>query len=257
MFRVITPTGDYPARNRAANAAKTDLYLDFHFNAGPSVANYCMTMFLTKSSASIAGALSRSMASVVGLRDMGAKVATRGRVCIAACAMPAVILEPLFVSNPAGAAWVKNPGNLDRLADAIAATVKSYYPNGGTIAISTGHIGKTSSPNDRGAPVFGGGTEAEYAAMLAAKVASRLSTTSPPANPPTTLKPSMPLLMKGSKGSAVRVLQSALAKRGYRIAVDGDFGPKTQWAVRTFQLRNRLVPDGKVGPRTWKALGAM
>lgn len=68
-------------------------------------------------------------------------------------------------------------------------------------------------------------------------------------------KPSgKPLLRKGSKGTSVKTLQKLLNKFRYGLAVDGDFGPKTDKAVRAFQLRQKLVVDGVVGPITWNAL---
>lgn len=36
--------------------------------------------------------------------------------------------------------------------------------------------------------------------------------------------------------------------------VDGDFGRKTEQAVKQFQRRQVLQADGKVGARTWAAL---
>jgi peptidoglycan hydrolase-like protein with peptidoglycan-binding domain len=38
------------------------------------------------------------------------------------------------------------------------------------------------------------------------------------------------------------------------INTDGKFGPRTEAAVRKFQRDHGLVPDGIVGPKTWKAL---
>lgn len=62
-------------------------------------------------------------------------------------------------------------------------------------------------------------------------------------------------LSNGSKGSAVRKLQILLNGLNYNSgAVDGDFGPKTLSAVRTFQAANDLTTDGVVGPATWGAL---
>jgi hypothetical protein len=69
-----------------------------------------------------------------------------------------------------------------------------------------------------------------------------------------------PTLKKGARGPAVRELQRLLTKRGYPVAVDGDFGLNTQRAVRAFQSQNLdptgapLVIDGTVGPLTWWSL---
>lgn len=54
----------------------------------------------------------------------------------------------------------------------------------------------------------------------------------------------------GSKGEDVQVLQKKL-----NVTVDGDFGPKTEAAVKEFQKSHDLSPDGIVGPKTWAALG--
>jgi len=60
---------------------------------------------------------------------------------------------------------------------------------------------------------------------------------------------------KGSKGADVKALQTALNAIGYNCgAVDGDFGAKTDAAVRAFQRAKGLTVDGIVGPKTWAAL---
>ena len=61
-------------------------------------------------------------------------------------------------------------------------------------------------------------------------------------------------LKKGSKGSKVRILQGDLKALGHNIAVDGDFGEKTDKAVRSFQRTHGLTADGIVGPKTRLAL---
>jgi len=60
----------------------------------------------------------------------------------------------------------------------------------------------------------------------------------------------------GSRGDDVIYLQKQLTVLGYSVgAVDGIFGVKTQVAVKAFQAENRLVVDGIVGSKTWKAIG--
>ena len=58
----------------------------------------------------------------------------------------------------------------------------------------------------------------------------------------------------GSKGADVARLQNYLNKYGYKLTVDGDFGAKTQEAVRAYQRNNGLAVDGIVGTNTWSAL---
>ncbi|HJC69477.1 MAG TPA: peptidoglycan-binding protein [Candidatus Brachybacterium intestinipullorum] len=65
---------------------------------------------------------------------------------------------------------------------------------------------------------------------------------------------SQPKLRQGSRGSAVRTLQSQLNARGASIAVDGVFGSATRSAVRSLQSAAGIGVDGVVGPKTWNAL---
>lgn len=57
------------------------------------------------------------------------------------------------------------------------------------------------------------------------------------------------------KGGDVWKLQERLREIGFvDLVVDGDFGPTTDKAVRTFQDRENLDPDGEVGELTLRAL---
>jgi hypothetical protein len=57
-------------------------------------------------------------------------------------------------------------------------------------------------------------------------------------------------LQYGAAGEDVKVLQTALGQAGYRLSVDGEFGPNTQTAVRRFQMQHQLTVDGIVGAKT-------
>jgi len=58
------------------------------------------------------------------------------------------------------------------------------------------------------------------------------------------------ILKLGSKGEDVRILQECL-----NLKVDGDFGKITEKAVKEFQTKLGLKPDGIVGDFTWSKLG--
>ncbi|MFF4805516.1 protein kinase [Streptomyces sp. NPDC001351] len=61
----------------------------------------------------------------------------------------------------------------------------------------------------------------------------------------------------GDNGKRVQQVQCMLTKRGYSLGntgVDGEFGPDTETAVRTFQTDRGLKADGIVAHDTWSAL---
>ena len=58
----------------------------------------------------------------------------------------------------------------------------------------------------------------------------------------------LPLIMYGSKGSAVRVWQAIVG-----VETDGEFGEQTKLATLGFQTNHDLKADGEVGRKTWTA----
>ena len=65
------------------------------------------------------------------------------------------------------------------------------------------------------------------------------------------------VLKKGSKGDQVKAVQRMLYALGYNLGkkpVDGDFGEKTDSAVRAYQKLHDLTVDGIVGEKTWNTL---
>jgi len=56
-------------------------------------------------------------------------------------------------------------------------------------------------------------------------------------------------LKKGSKGDLVKLVQKKVNTKQ-----DGDFGAKTEYAVKLWQKSNGRLADGIVGPKTWEAM---
>lgn len=64
------------------------------------------------------------------------------------------------------------------------------------------------------------------------------------------------LYKKGSSGEIVSQIQTRLKNWGYYDGtVDGIYGSRTEAAVRFFQQKNGLSPDGQAGDQTLAALG--
>jgi peptidoglycan hydrolase-like protein with peptidoglycan-binding domain len=61
-------------------------------------------------------------------------------------------------------------------------------------------------------------------------------------------------IIRGNKGKRVKLVQEWLCLHGFNVAVDEDFGPATEKAVKEFQGAKGLDPDGKVGKDTFPLL---
>jgi peptidoglycan hydrolase-like protein with peptidoglycan-binding domain len=96
---------------------------------------------------------------------------------------------------------------------------------------------------------FGSGTKAAVAAFQ-----SSAGLTADGVAGPATFGALVSTVRQGSSGPAVQALQVQLNKHGSSLSTDGDFGPATNSAVRSFQSSHGLTVDGVVGPATWQNL---
>jgi peptidoglycan hydrolase-like protein with peptidoglycan-binding domain len=62
------------------------------------------------------------------------------------------------------------------------------------------------------------------------------------------------VLRKGSRGEEVKTLQRLLNAFGSSLDVDGDFGSKTDKALREYQKAKGLEVDGICGKNSWTSL---
>ncbi|MFL5344075.1 MAG: peptidoglycan-binding protein [Hyalangium sp.] len=97
------------------------------------------------------------------------------------------------------------------------------------------------------APHFGGATGTSGSSGSSGTGGTKPSTGTSHASAPT--------LKEGSSGAAVKTLQNQLNKLGFSVGkADGEFGPKTEHAVKSFQSKHHLTADGVAGPKTHAAL---
>ncbi len=185
MYRLQFYRGDYVERQRAANADRAVAYVEHHFNSSVSAsAGYAVVVVGSNASSTsrnwgrwYARAVAEQFGTQVG-GDGGILVggwAGRGDGNVKHTKMPAVLLEPLFASNPQQAEAIRSEAGQAALARILAESIRRFFPDGGLIAFSVGHKYKTSNPNDRGAALAGGGTEADYAERVLQKAAQLLA----------------------------------------------------------------------------------
>lgn len=177
--------GDYLARQQQANADKAVAYVEHHFNSSSSEqAGYAVVVVGSNASNTsrnwgrwYAKAISEQFGNKVG-GDGGLLVGGadgRGDGNVKYTQMPALLLEPLFASNPQQADQIRSKAGQALLARVLVESIRRFFPDGGLIAFSVGHKYKTSSPNDRGAALAGGGTEADHAELVLQQAAALLT----------------------------------------------------------------------------------
>lgn len=168
--------GDYATRQRDANTDKAIAYFEHHFNSPGTTSNYALANVATNGSLK-SKAIARAYVERI-CRTFGTSLANndfakdgvsiggyqnRGNANLASTNMPAVLLEPLFASNPKHADIIRSEEGQRKLAECLVDTIKEFFPQGGLIAFSIGHKYKVSKPKDRGVALAGGGMEADYA----------------------------------------------------------------------------------------------
>lgn len=249
-YEVRIFAGDYAERQAAANAWGADVYLEQHFNAKLNDAETDLDNSALCVVASNAGTKSRQLgasyaaaaAKAFGIRDSGVLVAPFGRSGdgnLRLTKMPAVILEPLFVSDLSQAEIASSPEGQRQIAELAVDLVRQHFPDGAKVALSHGHRGQRSK-QDPGAPAANGRWEGDLAVAVVAEIAQlfrelnedpREAPTHPEASPerlPTPPRvPVIPLVGKVDEAEAedddvhienpdIRALMKLLEKRDER-----------------------------------------
>ena len=170
---------DYRERQRRANRDGAVCYVEHHFNSCSSP-HPDYTVVVVGSNASEQSKRWGRLYALLVASEFGTPVggdngivvggySGRGNANIFYTRMPAILVEPLFASNPYHAEIIRSEDGQDRLARILVDSIKMEFPDGGLVAFSVGHKYKKSLPFDRGASLYGGGTEADYAEKVLLK----------------------------------------------------------------------------------------
>ncbi len=179
MYDVRFYKGNYSWRQKQANRDKCTAYVEQHFNASANTNSGYAVVVTGYRASETSKNWGRWYANKVG-QVFNIPVAGRGGILVGGfngrgngnlkhTKMPAILLEPMFVSNPQHAEWVRSTAGQDKLARILADSIIEAFPDGSRIGFSIGHKYKTSRPRDRGAAVYGGGSEADYAEIVMGK----------------------------------------------------------------------------------------
>lgn len=186
-YQVKFYKGNYATRQRKANEDNAIVYIEHHFNStGKGLwaqADYALALVSDNASSK-----SRAFASDYSkeidkefdeitrvYNNTGLKVGGRGSYNLQFTKMPAILLEPLFVDDPEHVELIKSKAGRERLANVLVRIIKKHFPEGGLVAFSVGHKYKVTNPFDRGAKIYGGGYEADYAELVLQRAAEKLT----------------------------------------------------------------------------------
>lgn len=99
-----------------------------------------------------------------------------------------------------------------------------------------------------------------YNTQMTALIDEPTPTPTPTPTPSKTVIVELPILKRGSTGGEVLTIQALLNGFGFRdqngayLAIDGIFGVKTEYAVKSYQRARDLMVDGIVGAETWNRI---
>ena len=118
---------DPSERARRANEIDGDLFISLHLNAHDgSSAEGSSTYYFgsSKSGEALADKIQEELV-ILGLKDCRSHA--RSYTVLKETRMPAVLVEPVFISNPSEAAYLDDPHFLGRIAASVARAITRYF----------------------------------------------------------------------------------------------------------------------------------
>ncbi|MBU3191610.1 N-acetylmuramoyl-L-alanine amidase [Clostridium bowmanii] len=215
-------------RCNKANQSNSDLHLCIHFNAGGGEGVECYV--ISQTAKNYAAKICNEIASL-GYKNRGVKDGTHLFV-VKNTRMPCVLVECAFIDSKKDMTMY----NADLIANAIIKAVVGMVIASNSVIASFQAACNLSGVTDKnGNKLVVDGVRSDSTNSVIAKV----------------------ILKKDTSSNLVKWLQTRLITLGFpcgRSGSDGIFGASTLVAVKNFQVKNKLLVDGIVGPNTLNKL---
>lgn len=212
--------GDLYTVCKEANAWGADLFVSNHFNAAGGDG---YEVYIYSEARRELGKIFEKHVLAVGQNSRGVKVKPQ-YIVLNSTSMPSVLNEGAFVDNKKDIQDWDEDHELKVLGEAYAKACVEYLK----LTKKQGATPTVTAPETK------------------------------PTEKPADVTLTVNVLQKGCEGEQVKALQRLLRSHGYDLGsanpIDGDFGGKTDAAVRSYQKEKGLTVDGVVGEKTWKKL---
>lgn len=114
-------------RARRANAMNADLFVSVHLNSHEAQPAEGSSTFFFPRSLSGEALADHLQDALVGLGQRNCRSHARSYPILRATRMPAVLVEPAFITNPDEAKRLEDPDFLATLAEALASSIRDYF----------------------------------------------------------------------------------------------------------------------------------
>ena len=118
---------DASERARRANDADADLFVSIHLNSHPQTSASGTSTFYFGGSSGGEALADDIQEQLVGLGLNDCRSHARSFSLLKETRMPAVLVEPVFITNPEEEALLTDPGFISRLAEAMAVGILTYF----------------------------------------------------------------------------------------------------------------------------------
>lgn len=174
MYSFRFYSGNSKEKQDKANKDFCSAYLDFQFNISSNPKDEYTSVAVASNANRISKFWGEQFTQLIS-EDFGLPVGGNNGILIGGehgknemdliCAhMPAILIMPLFISNPLHACWIKDKGVQFRIARSLAKSIYYAFPNGGSFAFSTSSY--TPEENKIIKLVFGSDNPDDYAKMI-------------------------------------------------------------------------------------------